>query len=220
VPRAKVAAVPLGVDLTLFTPSPRRRHEDKPATVLFVGGVAPRKGVIHLARAVDALRREGVPCVLNAYGTGDGAYLRLLAPFIASGAMRLEGFVPHDRLPDVYRAADVFAFPTLSDGFGLVVYEAMACGLPVVVSDRCGAGIRDRVNGLVVPHGDDDALAGAIRCLLEDPRLAQALAAEGLATAREASWARYRKSIVTEVLAADGTAKGSLTAPVTGEAVS
>jgi glycosyltransferase involved in cell wall biosynthesis len=123
----------------------------------------------------------------------------VLAPFVQSGALVLHGHVPYDELVGAYQSAEIIVLPTLSDGFGLVVYEAMACGLPVVVTDRCGAAVEDGRSGLVVPHADADALAGALRRLLENPELAQSLGATGLALARGSSWERYREEF-SEVL--------------------
>lgn len=206
-PRRKVTAVSLGVDHARFTPSAHRRGSGR---IVYVGSVQPRKGVLYLARAVDELRSDGVPCMLHIYGSGDSGYLSLLEPFVVSGSLELHGFVPHHRIADVIREADVFAFPTLSDGFGLVVYEAMACGVPVVTTDRCGAPLEDGVNALVVPHGDAAALGAALRRLLDDPQLADSLAVAGLEMVRAASWDRYGALVANAISTLAGT-------PVTGQ---
>jgi glycosyltransferase involved in cell wall biosynthesis len=192
---AKVAAVPLGVDLASFSPGPRRARAGE-ARIVYVGSLQARKGVIHLVHAVERLRAEGVPCALHAYGTGHASYTRLLE----SDAVSLHGFVAHHGLPEVYRSADVFVLPTLSDGFGLVVYEAMACGVPVIVTDRCGAAVEDGVTGRVVQSGDPAPLAEAIRELLADPARAEALAAAGAERAARSSWAAYRADAASFVL--------------------
>ncbi|MHB8642688.1 MAG: glycosyltransferase family 4 protein [Gaiellaceae bacterium] len=205
VPPEKVVAIPLGVDLHRFAPhrsapAPRAR-EGEAAIVLYVGGVTPRKGVIYLARAVQLLRKRGVRCELHAYGSGQPRYLRALEPYVGDGSLRLYPFVPNADLADIYRSADVFSLPTLSDGFGLVVYEAMACGVPVVVSDRCGAEVEDGVNALVVEHGSAEALAVALERILGQSTLAAALSRAGLETAGAASWERYRQGVSTHVCA-------------------
>lgn len=194
----RIRTLPLGVDLDRF--SPRRGGEGGGGRrILYVGQGTERKGVVYAARAVGRLREDGFDCVLHAYGNVAASYAPLLEPFVRSGALQLHGHVPHNELASVYQSADVFVLPTLSDGFGLVVYEAMACGLPVVVTDRCGAAVEDGKSGLVVPHADADALAVAFRRLLENRELAESLGAAGLNVARGSSWERYREQF-SEVL--------------------
>ena len=195
-PVGKVVVASLGVDLDRFSPGVRRGGSGR---IVYVGSVQPRKGVLYLARAVEGLRAEGSTCALHVYGSGEGDYVRLLESFVASGTLELHGFVPHSRIAGVLRDADVFAFPTLSDGFGLVVYEAMACGVPVVATDRCGAALKDGVNALVVRHGDAAALKEALRRLLDDPALAASLAAAALETARASSWEQYRMVVASAI---------------------
>lgn len=195
----KVRVVPLGVDIASFSPGPQTARDDGAATILCVASVGLRKGVVHLARAVDRLRGRGIVCCARVYGAVDPFYRPALVPYLETGALELGGFVSHTDLRDVYAQGDVFVLPTLSDGFGLVVYEAMACGLPVVVTDACGAPVIDGKNGLVVPAGDDEALAAAVERLLVDRNFAAEIAAAGLATARAASWSRYRRSVSAEI---------------------
>jgi alpha-maltose-1-phosphate synthase len=82
--------------------------------------------------------------------------------------------VSRAELPAVYRAADVLVFPSLNDAFGLVMLEAMACGLPVIATDHSGAVdvIRDGVDGFVVPARDPAAIAARLEPLIADPSLA------------------------------------------------
>ncbi|HVS84891.1 MAG TPA: glycosyltransferase family 4 protein [Gaiellaceae bacterium] len=199
VPRAKIAVASLGVDLERFAPAGGARPRSEIARIVYVGSLAPRKGVITLAEAVRMLRTTR-PCELHVYGSGEPRYMRLLESFADDGSVTLHSYVPNAELPDVYRAADVVVLPTLSDGFGLVVYEAMASGAPVVVTDRCGAEVEHGRNGLVVPHSDPRALADAIEQLLSDPGRARTLAAAGVETARHASWARYRETVRASLL--------------------
>lgn len=84
--------------------------------------------------------------------------------------MYLPGFVPRNELPALYGASDVFIFPSRGDPWGVVVNEAMACGLPVVTTQSVGAGydlVVDGVNGAIVPPNDSTALASAIERVLE-----------------------------------------------------
>jgi len=195
----KVVEVPLGVDLSKFRPKHygpvTETSRRSGAQVLFVGIVQARKGVTYLARAVQDLRREGVEVTARAVGILDRDYVEALKPAVDSGALQLVGAVPQHLLHQEYCDADVFVFPTLSDGFGLVVLEAMACGLPVIVSDRCGAPVEAEVNAIVVPHSDHKLLASALKRVLGDEELRDRLRDAGLNTAREMSWDVYRSKV-------------------------
>jgi phosphatidylinositol alpha-mannosyltransferase len=94
-------------------------------------------------------------------------------------------------LPRYHAAADVFVSPaTGQESFGIVLVEAMAAGVPVVASDIAGYRevVRDGVDGLLVPPGDPNALAGAIRRVLSEPELAATLSAGGRSRAEAFSW--------------------------------
>lgn len=146
------------------------RHGD--VVVLTVARLAPEKGVDTL---IDALGRIADPRVrLVVAGTGDerdalekrAAALKLRATFL--------GAVPWEDLREIYVAADVFALLSRHEPWGVVVNEAAAMGLPLVLSDRVGAGhdlVEEGVNGFVVRADDPAAAATALAPLLADPRL-------------------------------------------------
>jgi glycosyltransferase involved in cell wall biosynthesis len=195
VPETKVVVTQLGVDQDKFKARDSSRASSEPNVALFVGSVQARKGVIHFARAVDELRKKDIDIIGRAVGVVDRAYARCLQPFIESKAIQLVGPTSHHRLTSEYENADVFVFPTLSDGYGLVVLEAMACGVPAVVSNRCGAPVIDGTNALVVPHGNASALSDGIERILQDASLRETLRQGGLQTARSVSWPAYRGQV-------------------------
>jgi glycosyltransferase involved in cell wall biosynthesis len=102
------------------------------------------------------------------------------------------GTVPEEDMPALYRAADVLAFPSTREGFGLVVLEALAAGLPAVVSDLAvfHEHLEDGRDCLMTPVGDSGLLAGALVQAARDEELRERLRAGGLATAARYSWAR------------------------------
>ena len=143
--------------------------------ILTVGGIEPRKGTDHLFRALSMLRRRWPePPVLAIIG---GHSFQDHTPYrdrvIASMAgldlefdrdVALVGTVPDDEMAAWYHAADAFAFPSTNEGFGLAVLEAMAAGLPVVLTDLpvFAEYLRFGVDALAVTPGDDEALAGRV----------------------------------------------------------
>ena len=172
-----------------------RAGPDDTFLILTVGGIEPRKGSITLLEAmadlVASTKGAGPRPVLAVVGGHtffdyrayrDNALARLDELGLIEGRdILLLGTVSEADLGAWYRAADVFAFPSVKEGFGLVVLEALAAGLPVVASDIpvFAEYLRDGENALLVTPGDAAALAGALHRLAGDPALRRTLAAGG-----------------------------------------
>ena len=169
--------------------------------ILSVGGIEPRKGSDTLVRAIAALKQAGrrpVHAVVGGHSFQDyRAYRdRVLASLPGLG-LRLDddvvllGTVPDAELPGWYAAADVLAFPSTKEGWGLAVLEAMSAGLPVVASDLpvFREFLTPGQDALLVPVDDAAALAAALSKVLDAPDLAAKLRAAALATAERFSWA-------------------------------
>jgi alpha-maltose-1-phosphate synthase len=92
--------------------------------------------------------------------------------------------------------ADVFVFPSLFEGSAVVTYEALACGLPSVVTPNAGSVVRDDVEGFVVPPSDVEALAGRMERLGLDPDLRAEMAARARVRALEFDWPRYHSALI------------------------
>jgi starch synthase len=155
---APIVTVPYGFPVEAF--EARERRPAGPFTVLSVGTHDLRKGTPYL---LEAWRRAALPdAELHLVGP-----MRLGASFLEPhrGTFRHWPHVPKSLLMRRYQAADLLAFPTLGDGFGLVIQEAMCCGTPVVTT-TCGGGpecITDGVDGWLVPPRDIDALVDVMR---------------------------------------------------------
>ncbi|NIH82450.1 glycosyltransferase family 4 protein [Amycolatopsis viridis] len=158
--------------------------------VLAIGTIEPRKGIDVL---ISAMVRVGVPLVLAGQPGWGGLDPRAMAGDRVD--VRVLGRLDDARLAAVLRRASVLAAPSLAEGFGLPVLEAMAAGVPVVHSDAPaltevagGAGVR-------VPRGDPGALATALRDVLSSPQRAADLADRGRARAREFSWEQAARAV-------------------------
>jgi glycosyltransferase-like protein len=200
--------VPNGVDAGRFRAADRRmaavlREEIGAAgrpLILTVGGIEPRKGSDTLVRAVALLRDRGRSPVLAVVGGHSFQDYRTYRERVFAMLPRLglevgpdivlPGTVADAELPSWFAAADVFAFPSAKEGWGLAVLEAMSAGLPVVASDipvfreyLCHG--RD---ALLAPVGDPEALACALASVLGDAGLAGRLRAAGRAVAARFTW--------------------------------
>jgi glycosyltransferase-like protein len=172
--------------------------------VLTVGGIEPRKGSVTLLEAMAGLAARangsGPRPVLAVVGGHtffdyrayrDNALARLPELGLVEGRdVLLLGTVSEADLGGWYRAADAFAFPSVKEGFGLVVLEALAAGLPVVASDIpvFAEYLRDGESALLVPPGDAGALAGALGRLAGDRALRRQLAAGGRPLLERFTW--------------------------------
>jgi len=170
--------------------------------ILAVGGIEPRKGSDTLVEAIAAVRRSGRRPVLAVVGDHSFQDYRDYRERVLSSLPHLDlrlgddvvllGTVADAELPAWYAAADVFAFPSTKEGWGLAVLEAMSAGLPVITSDLpvFREYLRPGRDALMVPVDDAPALAAALTAVLDDQRLASRLRSAGLAVCTRYSWDR------------------------------
>jgi len=153
--------------------------------IVSVGNFIPRKGFDLLLQAIDQL-----PDTMEYYFIGGTAPEEYLSYCSAQNRNRIHfvNFKKYDELRQYYMAADLFVLPTREDIWGLVVQEAMANGLPVLTTDRCGAGlelISDNENGFLIPGGNVSALVTAIDRIFKDKGHLSKVAEAALMKSRE-----------------------------------
>jgi len=150
--------------------------------ILFVGRLVPEKGIFDLLEAYAKLE-SGLRSKVGLVFAGDGGSREALsqqAKRISPGMICLPGFAQREELAGLYALAETFVLPTHSDAWGLVVNEAMACGLPIIVSSVAGCSadlVEDGWNGYVVPPRDSEKLSAVIDALLRQPELRQRMSA-------------------------------------------
>jgi glycosyltransferase involved in cell wall biosynthesis len=191
----KVRVVPLGAPPV--DPSWRANPIAPVTRFLFAGSISPRKGAHHLLAAWRALgRTAGAELVL----AGEWALPERLGAQLPS-SVKVLGRVPQNELFALYRSASALVFPSVCDGFGMVVTEALAHGLPVITTHNVGASdlLRDGVNGWVLPVGDVDALVAKLTSCLEHPGDLRAMREHAEATAAAHPWSEYRKRLMQVV---------------------
>jgi glycosyltransferase involved in cell wall biosynthesis len=203
--RERIDVAPYGVDLERFVPEGpvataqvRAAGGDDRPYMLFVGTVMPRKNLPLLRRAMEDLPSHQL--VLVASPAFDRESTELLAeavrPIGGKHVANLSG-IDEDGLVALMRGASVLCLPSSSEGFGLPVVEAMACGTPVVVSDRGSLPEVVGEGGIIVPPTSEDLVAG----LREALRRREELAPKALRQARTFTWARtatlMRRSLAT-----------------------
>ncbi len=205
VPREKIRVTPLGVDAAY---RPRAAEEQRPVLqrhgldgsqyLLVVATQEPRKNLVRLAQAYAALpaplRARHPLVIVGARGWLREEIERALGPLEARGEARRLGYVDEADLPLLYAGAHSFAFPSLYEGFGLPLLEAMACGVPALTANAASMPevARDDAGSiaLTVDPLDVDALRDGLLRLLQDDGWRADARERGVARARQHTWAR------------------------------
>jgi phosphatidylinositol alpha-1,6-mannosyltransferase len=189
--RAKVTYVPNGVDLTAFQPG-GPIPEGGPLQVICVARLIERKGQHHLIEAVKRMADQNIDVMLSLVGTGDShdSYAALAVDLGIADRVRFVGYVPREAIAGHFLAAHVFALPSYNEGMAIAALEAMASGLPVVLTRTGGTEelVEEGVNGLTFDWADVDALTMHLRRLATDRVLARRMGAASRTRAMQFSW--------------------------------
>jgi glycosyltransferase involved in cell wall biosynthesis len=190
----KIRVIPYAADCRRFRPL-AAKSPGPACTFLFAGGITQRKGISYLLSAWARIRRPGWRLqLLGPLPANSGSLVPML------DQVELLGRVSHAEMPARMAAADVFVFPSLFEGSAVVTYEALACGLPSVVTAQAGSVVRDGIDGFVVEPRDAVALAGRMEQLGNMPELRATMSAAARTRALEFDWPRYHEAVVAEVM--------------------
>jgi glycosyltransferase involved in cell wall biosynthesis len=184
VPEDKVHVIPYGVDSTRFIPN--RTKTDRPFRFVFVGLITARKGIPLLLQAWRHL--SGMGAELWLIGSAS-LQARALIPKLPG--LSYFGYVAH--VEKLLKECDVFVFPSFFEGFGLVILEAMACGLPVIATTATAGPdiITQNQDGWIIEPGNLDVLGETMRFCLENRDRITEMGANARRTAERFSWDAY-----------------------------
>lgn len=186
--RTKVNVLSRGVDNTKFNPRKRSRFEASKLRALFVGRIEPEKNLRILIDIFN--KRPNIELTL----VGSGSYFNTLKKSMPIA--RFTGKLKGEKLFTEYANADFFVMPSKSDPFGNVVLEAMASGLPVIVTDVGGPKeiVTDGVDGFIAK--DDSEFEKYIDRLINDKNLLKAMGKNALATSRKYEWSNITEQLI------------------------
>lgn len=180
------------------------RKRDGRIKLLCVANIRKSKGQLQLIKAMEAMERE---CVVTLVGhVKENQYYRDIADYISKKRLGdkviFKGYLEHDELLQEYAKADIFVMPTLKEGFGMSVYEAMCCGMPVITSDIGGLPelVDDGLSGVLVEPGCVESLSRAINNLIARPEYADALARSALIKAESFESVNERFKIMRKTI--------------------
>lgn len=187
--QAPIRVIPNGIDPERLVPGEARAPEP---LILYLGRLKRYKRIDLILAGVRRLLDRGTPVRLVVAGRGDhGPALEAYALELGiADRVRFEGWVDEDRKRELLQRAWVHTCTSPKEGWGIVNLEAAACGTPTVASDSPGLrdSVRDGVTGLLVPHGDVDALADAYAALVNDPDRLERYGRSARAFAEGLSW--------------------------------
>lgn len=210
VPEARISVIPHGVD-AMF--QPRRTPQDsgilgrlpiRTPYLLFIGTLEPRKNLPVLIDGVTRYRQETheplhlVLC--GSFGWKPRALRRLMRPGIQEGWIHHLGYIPSAHRSVLYRGATAFAFPSYTEGFGLPVLEAMACGTPVITSTHGALAELAGDAAITIDPQDPASVARALRRVLHEPDVTRSRVQRGLARASAYRWSRTAEDTLTVIL--------------------
>jgi glycosyltransferase involved in cell wall biosynthesis len=181
---ARIRVIPHGVRLAPRAPDPAKREQ----MILFAGALQRRKNIIRLVEAFEHVDRGWRLVLAGAFGFAAQEALQRIEASPRRSDIQVLGYVPDALLEDLYRRAAIFVFPSLDEGFGMPVLEAMARGVPVLASNASALPEVCGHAALLVDPFDTGAIAEGLRSLTTDEALREQLVQKGLLRSGEFSW--------------------------------
>jgi phosphatidylinositol alpha-1,6-mannosyltransferase len=190
-PKVRITIIPNGVDTDQYIPG-EPIPEEGPLKLLCVARLIKRKGQHHLIEAVKRFTDQGIDITLDLVGSGDAEeeYRELVEALQIGDKVKFKGYIPREEISANYSHAHVFVLPSYNEGMSVATLEAMASGLPVIVSRTPGTEelVREGENGLTFEWGDIDVLTQHLLKLDSDRELARQMALESRIQALKFSW--------------------------------
>lgn len=196
IPGKDIQVIPYGVDLQRFHDAPGLGSTKGPLKLLFVGTINQRKGIKYLLEALRLLPGRHVELTVCGRAVDD---LRLFRSFVSQ--VRVRPSVSHAELVHAYRSSDLFVFPSIAEGFGHVLLESLACGLPVLSTTHTAAPdlLTEGEDGWVVPPRRPDLLAERIEWALAHRPALYDMKTAARRKAEQFTWDQFRQGVVRAV---------------------
>ena len=187
----KIRTIPYGVDLQFFD-GIKKNMDNTRFKLLFVGEISFRKGCHYLLDAWRNLDLKDAELIL--IGHIEKEFGVFLKQYQAKN-LKIISYIAQIELLDYYRNATAFILPSLAEGSARVIYEAMACSLPVIYSDMAGSIARNGVDGIEIPAFNQSAIEAAISTLNDNRKIANEMGCNGHEWVKNYSKENYRKRI-------------------------
>ena len=188
----KIFTIPYGVD-SKYSLSSTKVYTCN-LNVLFVGEVNQRKGILQVLLAAKNINRSDI--VFNMVGRGSDKYASLYDEF--QPYVNILGHVSFEKLIDLYNTSHIFVFPTLGEGFGLVILEALSAGLPVICSNNCAGEdvVKNGFNGFVINAGDEAELIEKILWFDNHRKELEEMSKNSIKSVKDYTWTAYNNNLI------------------------
>ena len=183
----EISVIYNGIDVSEFDPNFDKRDNDE-IKIVCVARLIERKGLKYLIEAIGELKDNNIKLIIVGEGNQEEELKKLAVELKISDSVDFKGYVSHDRISDLYKNCDVFVLPSLNEGMSNALLEAMGTGLPVIVTDTGGTQELIDGNGIIVPMGDSNAIAEAIRGLMDDPDTRMQMGMRSREIAEQMGW--------------------------------
>jgi len=189
IPHFKITVIPYGAPINYFEPRPK---QDSIFRAMFAGQVSTRKGAHYLLQAWQELRLPDSELLLVGINQLPSDWLAKY-----SDRVRMTGSVPHSTLNEYYSSANIFVFPSLVEGFGLVLLEAMACGIPIITTPNTAGSdiITDGVEGFIIQIRDVEAIKTKLEWCYSHPQELAEMGKAARQRAEQLTWETYRQKL-------------------------
>ncbi|MFH1254481.1 MAG: glycosyltransferase family 4 protein [bacterium] len=193
----KILKSPCGIDVDFFQTKETLTRQDTKFRVIFVGMISVRKGIPYLIEAWNKLNLPENSTELIFVGNIQKDMYQVLKKLEIKKNINFFGSCSRDNLKKLYHESNVFVLPSVEDGFGMVIGEAMACELPVICSKNTGANeiIQDGKHGFLVPAQNAEALAEKILWCYQNPKLSKEMGNFGKNKILDFSWDNYGDNV-------------------------
>lgn len=202
IPQEKISVIYCGFKSMCALPEEKVSLPNK--FLLFVGVIKPRKNVFNIVKAFCEFQKHHPDYFLVIVGSGGGAYYDAICRYIKMNRLNpkviFPGFVTDNNLAYIYKRAEIFLFPTLIEGFGYPVLEAMDCGVPVITSNTSSLKeVGGNGSAFLVDPRDPSDIARAMRSIAEDPKLQNELMRRGIVQSKQFSWHKAGQELLAAI---------------------
>lgn len=167
-PDQEISVIYNGIDISEFSPDLNEDNNNGEMRVVCVSRLIERKGIRFLIEAIEKLKDRDVKLILVGEGNQEEELKKLAVDSRISDWVEFKGYMDHDSIADLYRTSDVFVLPSLNEGMSNALLEAMASGLPVIVTDTGGTAELVGGNGFIIEKGSADSIVNALENFMGD----------------------------------------------------
>ena len=197
IPLENITVIPYGVDSKAFVPDPSRQSSaNHKLRLLFVGRINQRKGIQYLLDSIGSLKTGKIELTVCGHVVDDLAIFRGFGD-----SVKIRANVSRPELVAAYQSADLFVFPSVAEGFGQVLLESLACGLPILTTTRTAAPdlIESGREGFIIEPGKSAPIAERLEWALTNRNTLRSMRSEARFTAEQFPWSRFRKTLAVAV---------------------